>query len=1314
MTLLSSSLKSVSNHLSGSAISDMNSGGNLLIQNTSYISCTSNPPEIPTVDDESKHRFVGRTITTIHPFESISTGSIAFVNCIFRDFVSTDTMATHSIGIHAEPIDCPFIISACKFIDFSSSGPSSPAGCISIVGTSSLSSSVFIQNTLFENLSATGFGAYAGALRLLFLHSLTIDGCNLTSCSAQSNSGGIYIRKVTTLIELSNNRFLDCSAGEAAGGIRIREDSSFSITSTRFENCHAGKTAGGVDSYNGMSSISIVLSTFHTCTSDFDGGGLQLLFDNSSSINQDFTVSFDNCTFDSCSAANFGGGFYVTDDTSAQKVQVTVKKVIFRTCKSQDSGAAFFVDDCDSVDVEGCVVKDCVTDVMAAVRLYNITSTTIQSTHFANCSVDSKGGAGFALTAGDSLTIQTTNFIQMTSNGHGGGVRLFSLKQSITIKDCRILECVSELEGGAVLINSLDDATATVTLTRLTIIDCRSNTQNAGAIHVNNADFVNVSNCTVQGCSSSTHGGGLLMYFSNSSIVNQDFTVSIENCTFESCSAGSHGGGFRISDFTNAQKVQITVKDVVFRNCSCKVDGAAFYADDSSSANVKGCVVEDCSTDVLGAIRLYNIKTTSVESTRFNNCSGKDVAGAGFALTHTDLITIRSTNFTKMKSDHTFTLNDHTTLLSGNGGGARLLVRQATVTLEDCLFEECVSEQEAGALHIDGLSESQTAVTLTRLTIIDCHSNTQHAGGINVFDVGSLKVSGCVVQGCSCSTYGGALRVFHTPSLTITDSSFSSNFAATNGGSIDSWNISTSTLIQNCSFTDSNATGLGGGVVFNKTPNSEVRNCSFTQCRANRGAAVDVVVSNSLTLAQLVIRQCSAETVGGGIFFEPQSTEDEDPTVSVSEMTFGSKSDGTENSCGDGGVDLFVKLSLPDSSTLLTQLRDSLFPSKPTSGYAFAQEQRLSATAHLANTDPVLRTSILAHVHPYNEKEMFVDSVNGLDEPLCGLQILPCATLSRAGDTIPDNGTIRIRTKAQVEQPIRIERKTKWKTGDSSRVSVVFTKAGYVTIQNVEFVISNLVFTSSPSATLRTESLFTVTDGSLSIFSCDFRSIKSSKEGSCISMTLVSSGSLYIDSADFRSCSSSSNGGALFLSLSESIPPSSLDLRSFFYDCLSDEKGYCIFLEGYDLMTLLDDSYWNIYPQPEYDFHSDMLWGTDLSLPSDHRFRDVSLWVYLDRLVSDTIFVNYDGRDVIGCGWRKWPCASIFMAALLPIDEKHITIHILDTIDLYDEVDFDERNVRIEGYSSISSVSLRKYAQICVEKHDLVLTHLRFTGTYRG
>ncbi|KAK2959144.1 hypothetical protein BLNAU_5939 [Blattamonas nauphoetae] len=1009
------------------------------------------PPEIPTVDDESKNHFVDRTFSTLRPFPSVSTASVAFVRCTFRDFASTSTQEYHSIGIHAEPIDCPFIISACKFIDFTSSGPLLACGCVSIIGTSSPSSSFLIQDTLFERSAVTGSESYAGALRVLYSYSLTIDRCNITSCSTEKHSGGIYIRRVTEILQVSNNRFSDCSTGEYGGGLRVVEDTSFSVTSTRFENCHADVDGGGLDSSTGISSVSVAHSIFHTCTSGHDGGGIQVAISKSSNIPQDFTISVDNCTFDSCSAGNFGGG------------------------------------------------------------------------------------------------------------------------------------------------------------------------------------------------------------------------------------SSNHSEGRHLSEMQRRK----------FRSC--------FFAVECFSVDVEGCVVEDCVSDYVGNIRLWNVTTTSIKSTRFENCSGIVQGGSGIALTHGDNITIKTTNFTKMTGGH--------------NGGARLMALTKNFTLEDCRFEGCVSEREGGAALIACLAESPAAVTLTRLTFIDCHSTSEDSGGIIVFNAVSVNVSGCVVQGCSCSTYGGGLRVHNSASITITDSSFSSNFAGMNGGSVDTWNITTSTLIQNCSFSDSNASNIAGGVVIAQTPNVEVRNCTFTKCRANRGAAVDVVDSISLTLAQLVIKQCSAETVGGGICYAPLETEA--ATLSVSEMTFGSKSDGMENACGDLGVDLHMWLPIQELSPLLTVLRTALFTPRPTSGYSFAREQRLSAAFHIANTEPVFRTSILTYAHPYDGKEMYVDSVKGLDEPLCGLQILPCATLTRAGEAVPENGTIRIQTKAEIGQATPIVKTMDWCSGDSRRVPIVFFEAGYVSVQVVTLYLYGFELTSSPSATLRTQSLFIVTDGSLDVYYCVFSSIKSAMEGSCISATLYTSGSLSVDNTDFRSCSSSSNGGAMFVSLSESFKPSSLTVDASFSSCRSEAgMGDGLFLEGYDFMTLLSDSTWDV-ALSSHDYSGlNKLWGTDLSLPTGHRFHNVSLFVYLRPLFPDTIIVSHDGRDVHGCGLDYWPCASIEMAALLPIDEKHITIHILDTIDLYDEVDFDESNVRIEGYSSISSVSLREYAQICVEEHDLVLTHLRFTGTY--
>ncbi|KAK2962011.1 hypothetical protein BLNAU_3067 [Blattamonas nauphoetae] len=616
-SLVSSSLVLCSNHLSGSVTRDFNFGGSLLAQNTSFTSCTADPPPIPTVHDPSKNHFVGQKYASVQSLPSVSTGSVGFVKCTFNNFKSTTTTGGVSIGIHASSINCPFVISECTFVNFSSSGDPYSRGAVTIACPSGSSPSILVQKSKFENCSVSGELANAGALRCDNCPSPTISSCNVTSCSAGQYAGGIHLDTIHTLASVSNCRFSDCSAGSWGGGLRVFHDSSYEVSNTLFQTCHADQYGGGVDSSSGISSASFVLCSFETCTAVKGGGAILQDFNTSANIQQAFTFNVNNCTFDTCSCGIEGGGIHLNDATGSSVVKSTFTKVVFKKCEAGKDGAGLFVRGFHSVKMENCVVEECSTTNVGAFRVFTTVSTTIQSTLFTNCSAGPDyGGSAFGLTNSPDLTITNTNFTKMRSEGLGGAIRLLNV-ESIKLEDCRFEDCVAEKEGGAggIFFEELVP-TRTVTLTRVTILDCHSTSSHTGGIYFSLAGQVVISACVVQSSSCAVYGGGLR--------VQNSYSLSLSDSDFSSNEAGSNGGSVDTHQITS-----IEVKNCSFSDSSAVMSGGALVLSRPITATVSNCTFSTCLSRSGGAVDL-NRPSTSVTLSRIvmKKC-GADYAGGG-------------------------------------------------------------------------------------------------------------------------------------------------------------------------------------------------------------------------------------------------------------------------------------------------------------------------------------------------------------------------------------------------------------------------------------------------------------------------------------------------------------------------------------------------------------------------------------------------------------------------------------------------------------------------------------------------------------
>ncbi|KAK2948150.1 putative trimeric autotransporter adhesin [Blattamonas nauphoetae] len=1001
---------------------------------------------IPTVHDPSKYHFVGQTYASVQSLPSVSTGSVGFVKCTFNNFKSTTSGSGISIGIHASSINCPFVISECNFVNFTSSGNSNSRGAVTIACTSGSSPSVLVQKSKFENCSVSGETSHAAALRINTCPSPTVSSCNVTSCSAGEYAGGVHLDTIHTLATVSDCRFSDCSAGSWGGGLRVFYDSSYEVSNTLFERCHADSNGGAIDSSNGISSASFVLCRFETCTAVNSGGGA-------------FTFNVDNCTFDSCSCGKYGAAMGLFEYTSNQKAKCTFKKVVFIKCQSDVDGGAMVVKDCHSAKIEDCVVQECSTKEVGGVRFYNITSSTVHSTLFTNCSAGSAhGGAGFAHTAGTDLTVTNTNFTKMRSERLGGAIRMWTI-ETIKFEDCRFVDCVAEEEGGA----------------------------------------------------------------------------------------------------------------------------GAFY------------------------------------------------------------------------------------------------------------FPEIVATR---------------TITLTRVTILDCHSTSSHTGGIYFNLAGNVDVSACTVEGSSCAVYGGGLRVQFAHSLTLSDSNFSSNEAGSSGGSVD-----TSTIefveVKNCSFSDSTAVTSGGGLVLTRHSTATVSNCTFLSCHSRSGGAMYVnYPTTSVTLSRIVMKKCGADYVGGGLYCLDLETAT--ATLSVSEMDFGKKGEGEENTCGELGADVFLLFVDSMDIAAISDWSECLFSSSPADGIAFTRDERLSAAFGVRETEVVLHHSILAEVHPFDDTTMFVDGQNGLDESKCGLSTIPCATLSRGMEGVSDEGKIAIRTEADITELMTLDKSVVWESTGGDRARVVLAEAGSVSVESHSLALAGLAFSAQPSSSTRARAVVTVQSGALTVHSCTFEGIHSSSSGSCIKAMLISTDSLTITETAFHSCTSTADGGALHVTVDGGTFSTSGTIT--FEGCSATGNGNCLSLSSADLVSLLKvGTLISIKPSlPENNTlftstQKEQFFGYQSSTSKG------SLLHYWYPRTSNVFRVNSEGDEHPLCGIASLPCASLEYAHD-SLAQSESELILTSDIQLTSQLDakFETETIKCEEYLK-TTLSIQSTGSVSVgsstrKNVDFILT----------
>lgn len=198
--------------------------------------------------------------------------------------------------------------------------------------------------------------------------------------------------------------------------------------------------------------------------------------------------------------------------------------------------------------------------------------------------------------------------------------------EHIYIEDCKFQDCNAD-GGGAVYIEQAEQ----VDLTNLDFTSCQSSEVSGGALILNDIDTVYVSNCDFYNCEAGTEGKGGGINAVGISMIH------IENSDFDECLAGEEGGGMYVDGCTDVlidscsfmynesgsggaltikdSKVDITHCEMGFNEATnggaCYIEGGVltmidnslFYENYSTATNSQGgaLYVNDCVTGVINS-----------------------------------------------------------------------------------------------------------------------------------------------------------------------------------------------------------------------------------------------------------------------------------------------------------------------------------------------------------------------------------------------------------------------------------------------------------------------------------------------------------------------------------------------------------------------------------------------------------------------------------------------------------------------------------------------------------------------------------------
>ncbi|KAK2955154.1 hypothetical protein BLNAU_9883 [Blattamonas nauphoetae] len=228
-SITASNIAHSSNYLSGTAINEMNEGGDLFALNTSFVSCTAGEPA---------HLSVHYTKTT---FLSENPTLNSFRLCTFK-FAPTTTVPALTTNYRYTDL----IIESCSFD--TCQGSSSSAAILFFLEDDSTNVLV-VTSTSFENCSAGWGSCIYGRVQFA-----TISECVFLDCSATGRGGAIWLTKWNVRSEdtgISNCLFQNCftsgtTYSSGGGAIHLYTCISILLSSLQFRQCQAASAYGHI------------------------------------------------------------------------------------------------------------------------------------------------------------------------------------------------------------------------------------------------------------------------------------------------------------------------------------------------------------------------------------------------------------------------------------------------------------------------------------------------------------------------------------------------------------------------------------------------------------------------------------------------------------------------------------------------------------------------------------------------------------------------------------------------------------------------------------------------------------------------------------------------------------------------------------------------------------------------------------------------------------------------------------------------------------------------------------------------------------
>ncbi|KAK2943747.1 hypothetical protein BLNAU_21350 [Blattamonas nauphoetae] len=1149
---------------------------------------------------------------------SITVTETNFTSCTSSG--STGALYIHMISTTA--------VSNCEFVECSA-GMYAGAARFTTQMSYVLSSSLFLSCSSGNN--GAGFDSSGSISTAQVL--LTI----FRNCSSGNNGGGFYqtFNPSTTsgytpafTFSLENCTFDNCTAGGAGGGCFVSDQTTdfLTVVATLSEviavNCKAKQGAGIL--IRDMKSVSIEKSSFTSCESS-DRGTIRVFNLMSSSIK---TSNFIDCV---CTGEEGGGGIVIdTEDSSV------IDECQFVDLSSKGPGTAVQISKVATVTVTNSSFSGCSSSKNGgAIWTSGITTTlTLKTSKITNCeSKGSGGGIAFVLTAESvalNLEMSSVAFgtvaegTENTCEGLGSDVFVefrSTVNNTFLQRVSTALFPTSPTDGIAFTrsqrLSAAFAENATVYTARCSVL-VHSNPYSNGALTIDSENGLDEELCGVSTvpCETLTRGvdmiaaGQTLRIRSTASLAQivtvwKEMTWTHAEATTGSVSAKT-GGSISVAsgqlnlvkiEFSSEANVKLTTSLLVVSSGSLSVTSCSFNKISSSADG-------SCISATLSANSL------SIAVTAFKTCSSDGSGGAVFV----------SCGSTVMASQLSVKASFEGCSCGATGSGKWVFVEGYTFVSLIVSSSWSITPQLSNPADIANLwgtdlnepTESNYSSVSLLLYLTKYEATTVEIGS------GGRDLAGCGSSQWRCEKFAVAsshLAGVGIHTLSIADSvslseplSFSTNDITMSSPTPATVSVSSAATISISGFTLTLSSLIFDGLSQDRstafislaaTGTVSMSACSFTKLTRSSGNgavfSVSLSSSNSLNLNTVHFSKCESEK-GGPLFVDVSGSTAADRVTFVG-VTFGT---GSDKNVGTPGNNLYLKCSSMSSATKtgIVSLSPTLPATKDTT------DDILNDFVGIDSSNAEVSLLLIWNAHKSGDVNVLT---SGHSHANCGKVQLPCSSLAQGHLSVkPSGNTIVLADDQTLSTPLTITQSQETIKSDvgvrkvtiESSGSIILTQAAStLTLLNLLFVIdatlpppifisvsagrlaiTSCAFGESSTPSTLTQSLMSVSGGSLSLLSCTLDSFTVNQ----ISLISLNAGSLSLADCNVTGIvgssdsSLSSNGAGRTLTLnigSDEIASFGSDLSPVtFEECSSDGDGGVISasVKGTGILSLND------------------------------------------------------------------------------------------------------------------------------------------------